>query len=376
MRSTKESQACKIMDRKPITVFIAEDSHTIRIALRAELAKAPDIEVIGESDNGRTAVDEITRLKPDVALIDLGLPQLGGAEATKQVKARVEGIKIMIVTSQQSQQSVIDAFGAGADGYYVKTDKKLHLVPAVRTIYAGAGWLHPQIASMVLRTCAHTAARISATPTSQKVSPTDPLKNVSTPRPDNVPGLSTAARKRTGKFATSDEQHSVISLLLMMAASAEQEQNDLNAEALYFAALASAEKLLGGRSLDAATLATKLGDFYYERDNFARAEPLYMTALEIRHAGLGQENLDVAKSLENLANLYDNSCDYAQAERYYLWSLNIREKLKQPELTAETCLKVAWVCRAQGKIELAEQMEQRAGELKSGKQIQQQGAGM
>jgi len=92
---------------------------------------------------------------------------------------------------------------------------------------------------------------------------------------------------------------------------------------------------------------------------------LYAKALDLRHQTLGYEHPDVATALENLANLFDTRSNYAEAEHYYFWSLKIREKIRPDDpLTSDTCAKLAWVYRAQGKVDLAEEMEKRANKKK------------
>lgn len=324
------------MNANPIRIFIADDSPTVVAVIKSLLAKTTDMVVIGDTDSGISVVEQAKQLKPDLILMDISLARgTDGITASRRIKTSLPAIKIIIITSHDDEQLLFDAFSAGADGFFLKGAFNELFVRAIRSVHAGAAWLHPAIAGKVLRACATGAAR-----------------------------LADMKRRTTAEYDLLASRTRHISLRHMVGICSEliSQRRDAEAESALAAAVALAEKLAGAADPEYAALLTLQADFYYEREKFIQAEQLYLKALEIRHQVLGAEHLDVAKSLENLGNLYDTKSSYAEAEHYYFWSLKILEKTGGPEspLSKETCAKLAWVYRAQGKLDLARDMENRA----------------
>ncbi|MBX9685363.1 MAG: tetratricopeptide repeat protein [Candidatus Obscuribacterales bacterium] len=319
------------MPAKPTRVFIAEDSPSTRASLKAVLQKASDMEIVGESENGNTVLDNVAACKPEIVLMDIGMPGMDGLTATKRLKEKFPHIRVIMVTSNESDGVIFDAFSCGADGYYLKSNT-LQLLQAVRSVHTGAAWLHPAIAGRVLRACVRGATRLME----KKQSDSGSVK---------------------GKISKNEN----LCRLVDLAGELESNSRIEDAEAVFTAAVAFAERLPGDRNIELASVATLYADLLYANEKFVEAENLYQKALELRHMALGQEHIDVASSLENLGNLYDTRSNYAEAEHFYFWSLKIREKLSGPDhpLTHETCSKLAWVYRAQGKYDLAEEMDKR-----------------
>ncbi|MCC7531529.1 MAG: response regulator transcription factor, partial [Candidatus Melainabacteria bacterium] len=102
----------------------------------------------------RLAVDSILSLKPDVVLMDIGLPTMDGIEATKKVKELAPDCKVIMLTSHDSDRDVFAALAAGADGYCLKEVSGTQLAMAIRCVADGAAWLDPGVASRVLKACA------------------------------------------------------------------------------------------------------------------------------------------------------------------------------------------------------------------------------
>src|SRR5579883_2801458 len=143
---------------KPTRVFIAEDSPTTRAMLKTVLQRASDMEVVGEAGEGPQVLEGVERVRPDVVLMDIGMPGMSGLEATTKLKEKHPTLKVIMVTSNETDGVVFDAFSSGADGYYLKSNTADHLLPAVRSVVAGAAWLHPAIAGRVLRACVRGAS--------------------------------------------------------------------------------------------------------------------------------------------------------------------------------------------------------------------------
>ncbi len=324
------------MAPKVTRVFIAEDSPSTRAMLKTVLQRASDMEIVGEAEDGGSVVEKVVASKPDVVLMDIGLPVMSGLEATKKLKERLPELRVIMVTANESDGVIFDAFSSGADGYYLKSTTADQLLQAVRAVVTGAAWLHPAIAGRVLRSCVRGATKL------------------------------VERKKTTGSVLKPGSRHEHVSKLLNIARTFEAEERIDDAESVWEGIIALAEKLGGPNDQELPGLITQFADMLYTQEKFVKAEKLYLQALDLRHQALGNEHSDVASSLENLANLYDTRSNYAEAEHYYFWSLKIREKVSGPDnpLTHDTCSKLAWVYRAQGKSELAEAMDQRAGKKK------------
>ncbi|NCJ08591.1 response regulator [Synechococcales cyanobacterium C] len=138
-----------------IRVVLVEDHDLSRIGLKAALQQIEDLEVIGDASNGRQALHLLTTLKPDVAIIDIGLPDIDGIEVTQSFRQQQETAdtetKILILTMHKNEDSVLAAFAAGADSYSLKDVKIETLVQAIRLTHEGNAWIDPVIARVVLQ---------------------------------------------------------------------------------------------------------------------------------------------------------------------------------------------------------------------------------
>lgn len=118
-------------------MLIADDEILVRRALRTYLESRGEVEVVGEATDGIEAVAMTRSLAPDVALIDLRMPNQGGASATAEIRAEAPGVRCVCVTTFGSQKAVLSAVHAGAQGYVVKDAAPDEIVDAVRTVHAG-----------------------------------------------------------------------------------------------------------------------------------------------------------------------------------------------------------------------------------------------
>lgn len=133
-----------------IKILIADDHHIVRRGLVFFLKTQKDIEVIGEAKNGQEAVEMTKTLKPDLVLMDLDMPIMDGIEATKQIKAVLPEMKIMILTSFSDQDHVIPAIEAGAAGYQLKDIEPDELVRTIKRMLSGENQLHPKATTHLL----------------------------------------------------------------------------------------------------------------------------------------------------------------------------------------------------------------------------------
>ena len=137
---------------KMVKVFIVEDYKLTRVGLRMALNEYDGIEVIGEAENAEKGLEMMRELKPDVVLMDLGLPGMSGLEATKKAQEIVPESKIIILTSHGQEEEVLAALGIGAKGYCLKDISPETLALVIKNIALGGCWLDPNIANYVLNT--------------------------------------------------------------------------------------------------------------------------------------------------------------------------------------------------------------------------------
>jgi DNA-binding NarL/FixJ family response regulator len=135
---------------KRLRILVADDHGLVRRGARAVLHSQPGWRVIGEAANGREAVEKAIKLKPDVAVVDIGMPELDGVEVTRQIRKAVPDTKVLVLTMHESDQMVQRALDAGALGYVLKSDLTENLVRAVRAVSGGKRFLTPQVSEIVL----------------------------------------------------------------------------------------------------------------------------------------------------------------------------------------------------------------------------------
>ncbi|HYD54379.1 MAG TPA: response regulator transcription factor [Gemmatimonadaceae bacterium] len=134
-----------------IRVVLADDHSMVRSGLKAVLAAARDIDVIGEAANGKEAVSLAVRLNPDVVIMDLTMPELDGIGATKQLVALDNPPRVLVLTMHQEEDYLVPLLEAGASGYLVKSAADRDLVDAVRTVARGEVYVRPTAARVLAR---------------------------------------------------------------------------------------------------------------------------------------------------------------------------------------------------------------------------------
>ena len=132
-----------------INVLLVEDHELYRMGLSMLLSKADDINLVAEASDGIEGIKKARETEPDVILMDIGLPNIDGIEATWRIKEFSPDVKILIFTSRDSEDDVFEAFKAGADGYIMKGATPEQTIAAIKSVNEGIGWIDPSIAKMV-----------------------------------------------------------------------------------------------------------------------------------------------------------------------------------------------------------------------------------
>lgn len=133
-----------------IRILLADDHTILRAGLKMMLNAQPDIEVIGEAQDGRQALQEAQKLHPDLILMDITMPDMNGIEATRQVKKLLPDIKVLILTMHEHDEYIFQALRAGASGYMLKEAADTELISALRVIQSGQFYLSPTAQSVMV----------------------------------------------------------------------------------------------------------------------------------------------------------------------------------------------------------------------------------
>jgi NarL family two-component system response regulator LiaR len=136
----------------PIRVMIVDDHDMVRRGLRAFLMAQQDLELVGEASNGKEALVVCDQAEPHVILMDLVMPQMGGAEAAREIRARCPQVQIIALTSFEDKELVQDALRAGAISYLLKNVSADELADAIRAAHAGRSTLAPEAAQALIET--------------------------------------------------------------------------------------------------------------------------------------------------------------------------------------------------------------------------------
>ena len=139
-----------IMNSMTLRVLLADDHPVVRGGLRGLLATIDGFEVVGEAMDGESAVRQAQHLRPDVVLMDVRMPGMGGVEATRQIRARAPEVAVLVLTMFDDDATVFTAMQAGARGYLLKGAEQDDIVGALRAVVAGQAVFGPGIASRVL----------------------------------------------------------------------------------------------------------------------------------------------------------------------------------------------------------------------------------
>jgi DNA-binding NarL/FixJ family response regulator len=134
-----------------IRILVADDHPVVRDGLVAILSTQPDFEVVGEAAGGAEVLQQVAALAPDVLLLDLAMPGLDGLEALRQLQANQAAVRVIVFTAFDTDERILSAVQAGAQGYLLKGAPRSELFNAVRVVHGGGSLLQPVVASKLLR---------------------------------------------------------------------------------------------------------------------------------------------------------------------------------------------------------------------------------
>jgi len=146
----------------PIRIIVADDHPVVRDGLVAILGTQPDFEVVGEAGNGSEAVEHALTLRPDVILLDLEMPELDGVEVLRRLRESSPEVRAIVFTAFDTDERILGAVQAGAQGYLLKGVPRKELFDAVRVVYGGGSLMQPVVASKLLRQVSHQSQAMEA----------------------------------------------------------------------------------------------------------------------------------------------------------------------------------------------------------------------
>ncbi|MBW4681717.1 MAG: response regulator transcription factor [Microcoleus vaginatus WJT46-NPBG5] len=133
-----------------LRVLIVEDDPMMQLGLEQSLAAYPQLTIVGQAEDGYLGVAAALELKPDVVVMDIGLPRLDGIAATQKIKEALPNVRVVMLTSHTTETEIIAALSSGADAYCIKGASVDRLLTAIEAAYEGATYLDPQIARKVI----------------------------------------------------------------------------------------------------------------------------------------------------------------------------------------------------------------------------------
>jgi len=136
--------------KKQYRIVIVEDHTILREGLKSLLRADPDFDIVGEAEDGRDAIRCVQTLSPDLVLMDLSMPRMNGLDALKEIKKQNPETKIIILTVHKTEEYILTALQAGADGYVLKDATHSELVMAIKNVLMGKRYLSPGISEKVI----------------------------------------------------------------------------------------------------------------------------------------------------------------------------------------------------------------------------------
>jgi len=137
------------MNPAPVRILIADDHEIVREGLRAMILQQPGWEVCGDASSGREVVAQAPALNPDIIVMDIGMPELNGLDATRQIKRVLPNTEVLIFTANETEEIVRTVFKAGAKAYLLKSDANQHLIPAIEALCKHRTYFSSKVSELV-----------------------------------------------------------------------------------------------------------------------------------------------------------------------------------------------------------------------------------
>ncbi len=170
-----------------MSILIVEDHEFTRMGLKLSLEQISGLNIVGEAADGEEGVRKVKELAPQVVLMDVEMPVMDGIEATRAIKDACRDVRVIMLTSHKSDQTIFAALSAGANGYCLKNINAQQLATVIRMVAEGAAWLDPGIANRVLSAYAAPEAHQAAAPAAPKAAAKQPKSSISlSPRETEV----------------------------------------------------------------------------------------------------------------------------------------------------------------------------------------------
>ncbi len=134
-----------------IRVMLVDDHALFREGMRALLQSSSDIEIVGEATNGKEAIEKVSQLSPEVVLMDIAMPVMGGVEATRRIRKDNPEIGVLVLTQYEDSEYILSMLKAGAKGYIAKTATAAELVAAIRAVHKGESFLYPSATTALIK---------------------------------------------------------------------------------------------------------------------------------------------------------------------------------------------------------------------------------
>jgi len=162
---------------KKIRLLLVDDQAMFREGLRMILGRQTDFEIVGEAGDGLAALESLQRINPDVVLMDLRMPNLGGVEATRRIKAEAPVVRVIVLTTFEEDEEVFAALRAGAAGFLLKDSLSEKLCEAIRLAARGETWLQPSVAAKLVAEFGRLTPRPLPSPTGSLSEPLTPREH-------------------------------------------------------------------------------------------------------------------------------------------------------------------------------------------------------
>ena len=290
-------------DRK-LTVLLVDDDDVTRLILSLALKNDPLVRVIGQATSGATAIQMARTLKPDIVLMDIGMPHMNGIVSTSFIKKELPETKVIMVTAHDHLEEIVGAFGHGAEGYHLKTSSRQDLGKAIRVVAAGAFWLDPGIVSTVLRELTKTSM-----PIVQK---------------------EYYATHEAEPRRISDPVQSLMQIVEEYVSNKMLDQ----ARQICRNAVNLSQEMYGDSPTTTAAL-TRLADLYFMEQEYSTSEATYLDLVKLQSRLCNLDDPSLDNYLGFLTDLYHFRGNSEQAELFASWHVRVRENLGEPGKLAE-----------------------------------------